>query len=184
MIQNTITGRSYTYGMFSNTAFLGAGNTTHIGVFSGDAATITTAMKAYYRDTAKPLTNPSNLEVWDASTLATFGLTDTNFLGVFVCNEAVTRTIDSVTGSLTFNLSATGGDLISLKSGTPSVFVLRYSTVASSTVSFASFAASSGANVIMFGTVGDENSEADLKILGGALTQGQHYRMTDLTINF
>ena len=60
--------------------------------------------------------------------------------------------------------------------------MMRLAQTVSAADTFAGFAAGATAYEIIVGTVGDENSAADMKILGGAVVAGQPVRIADMRI--
>lgn len=118
------------------------------------------------------------------------GVVEADCLGVITL-PAYTPTIENV---FAIPLSTIIADLKGLVTGTPVSFCLRCSDISMTAPYYqtfsgwANFGGSPVANMyaefIITGTVGDETSSADLRLLGGHITKDQSYQVSDLIINY
>ncbi|QZE59659.1 hypothetical protein pEaSNUABM39_00079 [Erwinia phage pEa_SNUABM_39] len=150
-----------------------AANTTHIGLFNGTMPT-----DAQLSALITPI---ANAVTWSSATIAPFA-TATNFLGDLMCG-AMPIVMDYDNNVIQLPFSAQQNLATIATSGTPTWFMMRLSA-ASAADTFAGFAGGGTGYVIIVGTVGDENSTADLKIVGGTVTAGQPLRLADMRIKY
>ena len=158
---------------------LAPGNTvtagfTHVALFSGTPPT---------DDQLQTLLGTTNtMTSWSATLIAAFA-TQTNFLGN-VALGAYVPTMDYDNNVLNLPLSAQPNLFTIATSGTPTWFMLRQCSAAITQDAWANFVQGTNLYNCIIGTVGDENSAADLKIVGGTVTAGQPLRIPDMRIKF
>ena len=152
--------------MFSATA-----NFTSIGFFKGAVPDLDTAVAQ--------LTAGTN--VINALTLANaLGATTDNCLAVMRL-PLMTPSYDPAMNVWRIGLSSLTGNVPGLATGVPTFAVIRQGTAVGATDTWSGgFANGVGVSNALVATVGDENSSAELRILGGQIISGQSYRMTDL----
>ncbi|QZE59992.1 hypothetical protein pEaSNUABM35_00075 [Erwinia phage pEa_SNUABM_35] len=149
-------------------------NAAHIALFSGTPPT-DAQLNAMIGTAGQAIT-------WSAAAISSFA-TATNFLGDVMCGVmTVTMDIDNNVMQLPFSAQTNLATIAS--SGTPTWFMMRLASAASAVDTFAGFAAGGSAYVVITGTVGDENSNADLKIVGGTVVAGQPLRLADMRIKY
>lgn len=154
----------------SNTAV----NAVHIALFSGEPPT-DAQLNAM-------ITTSGQTIPWSAAAINSFA-SALNFLGDVTCGiMTVTMDLDNNVMQLPFSAQANLATIAA--SGTPTWFMMRLTAAASAADTFAGFAAGSSAYVVITGTVGDENSNADLKIVGGTVIAGQPLRLADMRIKY
>lgn len=129
-----------------------------------------------------------------AQLFADLGILQAQFLGCINFTSAANRKPTCTLGKnldgtynrkLNINFSNITSDLIGTVAGTPTFFVAMKTSAAGTDAS--SWAAMvSGTNLldVIIGSVGDEDSNADLKLVGGKIVVGQGYRFTDFNIQF
>ncbi|QZE58984.1 hypothetical protein MPK64_gp081 [Erwinia phage pEa_SNUABM_16] len=154
----------------SNTAV----NTIHVGLFSGTPPTDA--------QLSAMITTASTTAPWSASAISAFA-TAANFLGDVMCG-VVPIAMDMDNNIMQIPLSAQANLATIAAAGTPTWFMMRLAQTASAADTFAGFTTGSNAYVIITGTVGDENSNADLKIVGGTVAMNQPLRIADLRIKY
>jgi hypothetical protein len=98
--------------------------------------------------------------------------------------QAVTSVVDVETMTWNVPLSVQAGQFVVAQAGTPTWFMARYTSSAQSNTAFTDFYSGGTAQVIITGTVGDENSNAELKIVGGTVALNAPVRAADLRIKF
>jgi len=142
-----------------------------------------------------PDTVPQNFAITPANFMAALGVTSAQFLGcqnyttangrkptVTIGQNASDRT---KTRKININFTAVTTDLIGAANGTPTFFIaLRTSAAGTDASTWAAFISGTAVDEIMIGTVGNEDSDAELKLVGGSIVIGQGYRMTDLNIQY
>ncbi|QYW04754.1 hypothetical protein MPK74_gp086 [Erwinia phage pEa_SNUABM_7] len=146
-------------------------NVLHVGLFNGTMPT---------DDQILALLGSSQLPTWTAAAVAPFA-TASNFLGDLACLSIV-PTIDPDALSLVIPLSSQANNFVIATSGTPTWFMMRLCAAASAGSAFANWSASTTCSALVWGTVGDENSTADLKIVGGTVTANVAVRPSDIRI--
>ncbi len=122
------------------------------------------------------------------------GITSSQFLG---CqnysttagrkpNVTIGRNADyTVNRKLNVNFTPVTTDLVGMASGTPTFFIgLRTSAAGTDASSWAAMISGSYVDEFIIGTVGNEDSDADLKLVGGSVVGGQGYRFTDLNLQY
>lgn len=83
------------------------------------------------------------------------------------------------------NFTAVTTDLVGAVAGTPTFFVgLRTSAAGTDASTWAAMISGTYVDDVIIGTVGNEDSDAELKLVGGAVVVGQGYRMTDINIQY
>lgn len=149
-----------------------AANTTHIALFSGTPPT-DDQLTALLFTTANQI-------AWSSTAIAAFA-TQSNFLGDVVLNQFIpVMDYDNNVFQLSFSSQP---NIISVStSGTPTWFLMRVTSTAAGGDAWNNFIAGTNGYVIMTGTVGDENSSADMRILGGSVTAAQPVRIADMRI--
>lgn len=146
----------------------------HVALFSGTPPT---------DDQLQTLLATTNtMTSWSASLISAFA-TQSNFLGN-VTLGAFTPTMDYDNNVFNLPLSAQPNLFTIATSGTPTWFMLRQCSAAITTDAWANFVQGTNLYNCLVGTVGDENSAADLKIVGGTVTAGQPVRVPDMRIKF
>lgn len=142
-----------------------------------------------------PDTIPQNMTITPANFMAALGVTSAQFLGcqgyttlagrkptVTIGQDATTRVRNR---KINVNFTAVTTDLIGAANGTPTFFIaMRASSTGTDASTWAAFTSGSGVDEIIIGTVGNEDSDAELKLVGGSIVVGQGYRMTDLNIQY
>lgn len=146
----------------------------HIALFSGTPPTDDRLITM--------LTTASSVPWGGASIIAEWA-TATNFLADLNV-QAVTGVVDVETMTWSVPLSVQAGQFVVAKAGTPTWFMARYTSSAQSNTAFTDFCSGSTAQCIITGTVGDENSNAELKIVGGTVALNAPVRAADLRIKF
>lgn len=152
-------------------SFVG-GNLTHLALFSGTPPT-DEQLQAL-------LTTANTLTTWSAAAISAFA-TPTNFLGN-VSLGTFTPTMDYDNNVLNLPLSSQPNVFNIAASGTPTWFMLRQCSAGTAVDNWTGFTTGTNLHNCIVGTVGDENSNADLKILGGAVVAGQLLRVADMRI--
>lgn len=146
----------------------------HVALFSGTPPT---------DDQLQAMIATANSQIaWTASTISAFA-TSANFLGD-VALASFTPALDIDNNTLLIPLSAQANLATVASTGTPTWFMLRLTSATTATDTFVGFTTGTNAYVIITGTVGDENSAADMKVLGGTVTVGQPLRIADMRIKF
>lgn len=124
-----------------------------------------------------------------AQFMSDLGIAQAQYLGHINFTSATTRkpvlTNDTVNRKIGVSFSAITTDLIGAVAGTPTFFIAMSTIAASTDVSnYAAWVSGSGVDTIIMGTVGDEDSNAELKLVGGKIVVGQGYRFTDLSLSY
>ncbi|QZE56278.1 hypothetical protein pEaSNUABM3_00081 [Erwinia phage pEa_SNUABM_3] len=147
-------------------------NTVHIALFSGTPPT---------DDQLQAMLSTTNtMFTWSAAALSSFA-TQSNFLGDATLSSFVPN-MDYDNNIINLPFSSQPNTMTIATSGTPTWFLMRVTSVASAGDSWTNFVAGTNCYALMTGTVGDENSTADLRILGGTVTAGQPVRVADMRI--
>ncbi|EBY9527524.1 hypothetical protein D5P86_00900 [Salmonella enterica subsp. enterica serovar Infantis] len=149
-----------------------AANTAHIALFSGTPPT-DDQLAAMFSTTSGSTT-------WSSAAISQFA-TQSNFLGDVVLNQFIPN-MDYDNNVLQLPFSSQPNLITVPTSGTPTWFLMRVTSVASAGDAWANFIAGTNCYVLMTGTVGDENSSADMRILGGTVTVAQPVRIADMRI--
>lgn len=126
------------------------------------------------------LATTNTMTSWSASLISAFA-TQTNFLGN-VALGAFVPTMDFDNNVMNLPLSAQPNLFTIATSGTPTWFMLRQCSASITADAWANFVSGTNLYNCIVGTVGDENSAADLKIVGGTVTAGQPLRVPDMRI--
>lgn len=150
-----------------------AANTPHLALFNGAMPTDAQLMAL--------TTVAANSITWTAAAIAPFA-TAANFLGNVMCG-VMPIAMDYDNNVIQLPFSSQQNLMTIATSGTPTWFMMRLSA-AQAVDTFAGFSGGGVGYVVIVGTVGDENSTADLKILGGTVTAGQPVRASDMRIKF
>lgn len=145
----------------------------HIALFSGTPPTDDRLITML--TTASSIPNISSA-IAEWATSANF-LADLNV-------QAVTSVVDVETMTWNVPLSVQAGQFVVAQAGTPTWFMARYTTSAQGNNAFTDFYSGGNAQCIITGTVGDENSNAELKIVGGTVALNAPVRAADLRIKF
>lgn len=148
--------------------------TCHLALFSGPVPTDDQMMTL--------LGSAASVAPISAAAIASFA-TASNFLGS-VALGSFTPVVDPDNMILQLPLSAQTNNIAVAASGTPTFFIFRQLTTAQTASTFDAFAATGNAYTLLWGTVGNENSQADMKIVGGTVTAGQAIRPSDIRIKF
>lgn len=124
-----------------------------------------------------------------AQMLTDLGVLQAQFLGNINFTNAATRkpvvTHDVVARKIGVSFSNITTDLLGIAVGTPTFFIaLGTSTASTDASSWAAFISGTYAYSVIIGTVGDEDSNAEMKLVGGKIVAGQGYRFTDLAISY
>lgn len=154
--------------------FTAPATTTSIAFFKGTVPDLDALINSFAAGT----------NVISAAAMATaLGATTDNCLAVQRL-PLLTPTYDPQMNVWRVGLSALTGNVPGLASGVPTYAIIRQgtSTAAADTWSGGFANAVNVANIMLF-TVGDETSNAELRLLGGQIVSGQSYRMTDLQIS-
>jgi len=146
----------------------------HVALFSGTPPT-DEQLQALLDGTAAGFT-------WSAARLASFA-TSANFLAD-IALDVTTATYDPVTMQHVIPCSQQATNMVVAANGTPTWFLMRLSTVATTGMDFVGFTSAGVAYVCVTGTVGDENSNADLRIKGGTVSTGVQIRPMDFRFKF
>ena len=154
-------------------ASLGA-NLMHVALFSGTPPTDDQL-------TALNTTSASQF-TWNAAAISAFAVQAQMLANCAV--QAITPTMDFDNNILSLPIGGQSNLATVAAAGTPTWFMLRMTTAASTADTWAGFIGGTNATVIITGTVGDENSNADMKILGGTVALNQPVRLADLRIKF
>ncbi len=149
-------------------------NTCHLALFSGPVPTDDQMMGLLY-----PL---SSVAPMSAALIAAFAPSSA-FLGDVALNSFI-PTVDADNMIYQLPLSAQSNNIAIAASGTPTFFIFRQGSTAQPASTFDGFAAAGNAYTLLWGTVGNENSTADMKIVGGTVTAGQAIRPSDIRIKF
>ncbi|AXG66478.1 hypothetical protein JA13_075 [Dickeya phage vB_DsoM_JA13] len=154
-----------------------------VGLFSGTMP-----------DLVLPATIAQNMTIAPGTFLTALGITQAQFLGCQHYSTTVGRrpvvTIGkNADGSrnrkINVNFTAVTTDLIGAANGTPTFFVaMRSSASVTDASTWATFIGGTSVDDIIIGTCGNEDSDAELKIVGSNIVLGQGYRMTDLNIQY
>lgn len=154
-----------------------------VGLFSG-------AMP----DLILPAAIAQNMIITPTAFLAALGVTQSQFLGCQHYSRTAGRLPTVTVGKnadgsrnrkININFTAVTTDLIGAANGTPTFFIgLRSSNVATDASTWAAFISGTGVDDIIIGTCGNEDSDAELKVVGGSIVTGQGYRMTDMNIQY
>ena len=142
-----------------------------------------------------PDTIAQNHTISPAAFMTALGVTSAQFLGCqnysTTAGRKPTVTIGQDTATraknrkVNVNFTAVTTDLIGAGNGTPTFFIaLRTSSAGTDASTWAAFTSGTSVDEIMIGTVGNEDSDAELKVVGGVIVSGQGYRMTDLNIQY
>lgn len=145
----------------------------HIALFSGTPPTDDRLITMV--TTASSITNISSA-IAEWATSANF-LADLNV-------QAVTSVVDVETMTWNVPLSVQAGQFVVAQAGTPTWFMARYTRSTSGGNAFSDFYSGGELFGIITGTVGDENSDAELKIVGGTVALNAPVRAADLRIKF
>ena len=145
----------------------------HIALFSGTPPT---------DDRLITMLSTSSSVSWGPSAIAEWA-TSANFLADLNV-QAVTSVVDVETMTWNVPLSVQAGQFVVAQAGTPTWFMARYTTSAQGNNAFTDFYSGGNAQCIITGTVGDENSNAELKIVGGTVALNAPVRAADLRIKF
>lgn len=169
MISNKGVSIAQAAAAFSRTAI--ALNTLHIGLFKGEQQ----PMQRLFDNSA-----PSNIYTW--TNIATqLGLVQSNFLGSISC-PALTPIFNPTARTLTLPLAPIAANLVGRADGVPTYYVARIGT-ANAANTWAGFnAAGTITGALWTGTVGDEDSDAELRFVSGEIKLDQAYRFLDLSI--
>ena len=119
---------------------------------------------------------------WGGNTISEWA-TMANFLADLNV-QAVTGVVDVDTMTWNVPLSVQAGQFVVAQAGTPTWFMARYTASTSGNNAFTDFCYGGNALCIITGTVGDENSNAELKIVGGTVALNAPVRAADLRIKF
>lgn len=124
-----------------------------------------------------------------AQLLTDLGVVQAQFLGNINFTTAVTRkpvvTHDAVARKIGVSFSNITTDLLGIAVGTPTFFIaISTASVGTDASSWAAFISGGNAYSVIIGTVGDEDSNAEMKLVGGKIVAGQGYRFTDLAISY
>lgn len=150
-----------------------AGNAPHIGLFNGTVPTDA--------QLSALMTTVANAITWSPAAIAPFA-TAANFLGDLMCGTMpIVMDYDNNVIQLPFSAQQNLATIAT--SGTPTWFMMRLAA-AQAVDTFAGFSGGGTGYVVIVGTVGDENSTADLKIMGGTVTAGQPLRLADMRIKY
>lgn len=148
-------------------------NTLHLALFSGTPPT---------DDQLLAMLGSNQTVAWSTAAIAAFA-TATNFLAdVTLLSHQFTFDPESMT--LLLPMSTQANLFTVTKSDAPTWFMIRRTSGAAATDNFVGFTGGSTASAIIVGTVGDENSTADLKLVGGLVTTNTPVRVSDLRIKF
>lgn len=150
--------------------FLNADDKSMIALFTGTTPDI---------DKAGTLFTSGN-SVTCADVMASMGVTSSQCLG---CMRLPVPTSNITENSIHIFLSGMSRLLAATQSGTPTFAIIRGSVDVATTDTYASFNSTSVAGEVLIVSVGDEKSNADIQILGGTMTSGQQYRLSDLILN-
>lgn len=148
-------------------------NRLHIALFSGAIPT---------DDRLITLVTSASTVPWGSSPISEWA-TAANFLADLNV-QAVVSVTDIETMTWTVPLSTQSGQFIVGQAGTPTWFMARYTNSTSGNNAFGDFCGGGSAQVVIVGTVGDENSNAELKIFGGTVALNNPVRAADLCIKF
>ncbi|QZE57291.1 hypothetical protein MPK71_gp082 [Erwinia phage pEa_SNUABM_1] len=151
-----------------------AANLIHVALFSGTPPT-DDQLTALNTTTASQFT-------WNAAAIAAFA-TQTQMLANCVV-QSIQPVMDYDNNILSLPIGGQSNLATVAAAGTPTWFMLRMTTAASAADTWAGFVAGTNATVVITGTVGDENSSADLRIFGGTVALNQPVRLADLRIKF
>jgi len=151
-----------------------AANMIHVALFSGTPPT-DDQLTALNAATASQF-------AWSAAAISAFAAQYQMLANCAV--QAITPTMDYDNNILSLPIGGQSSLATVAAAGTPTWFMLRMTTTASSADTWAGFVAGGNATVIITGTVGDENSSADMRILGGTVALNQPVRLADLRIKF
>lgn len=149
-------------------------NLIHVALFSGTPPTDDqlTAMNAA---TASQFT-------WNAAAISAFAVQAQMLANCAV--QSIMPVMDFDNNILSLPIGGQANLATVAAAGTPTWFMLRMTTTASASDNWAGFTAGGNATIVITGTVGDENSNADMKILGGTVALNQPVRLADLRIKF
>lgn len=150
---------------------VGSGRTKAIGLFSGPVPDFVTNTKTAQRSGGS-LAGSDLLANLDPSVV---------LHGVGIFDDAIPVLSEGTTKVL--QLSSVDQDVVGLVDGTPTWFYFRVSDTTTTSANLSGLQAGNAIYYIV-GTVGNETSDADLRILGGQVKQSQTYRCTDLVLNF
>lgn len=145
----------------------------HIALFSGTPPTDDRLITM--------LTSLSSVP-WGTSTIAEWA-TAANFLADLNV-QTVVSVVDVETMTWNVPLSVQAGQFVVAQAGTPTWFMARYTRSTSGGNAFSDFYSGGELFGIITGTVGDENSDAELKIVGGTVALNAPVRAADLRIKF
>lgn len=151
-----------------------AANLIHVALFSGTPPT-DDQLTALNTTTASQFT-------WTASTISAFAAQYQMLANCAV--QAITPTMDYDNNILSLPLGGQSSLATVAAAGTPTWFMLRMTTAAQTSDAWGGFSNGNIATVVITGTVGDENSNADMRILGGTVALNQPVRLADLRIKF
>ncbi len=146
----------------------------HIALFSGTPPT--DAQLQSLMDTS------NGTFVWNPTKLAAFA-TSANFLAD-VAVDVFTPVFDASTLTHVLPISQQANNMVVSANGTPTWFLARYAAASTTTADFTNFAKADTGYVCLSGTVGDENSSADLRIAGGVVSTTVQLRPMDLRFKF
>lgn len=146
-------------------------NLLHVGLFTGTMPT---------DDQINAMLVAAQAISWSSTATSAFA-TSANFLGDVNC-LSITPVIDTDALNFVLPLSAQANNFTIATSGTPTWFMARLCSAAQAGAAFANWAAGTNCYAMIYGTVGDENSTADLKIVTGTVTAGMPVRPSDIRI--
>lgn len=124
-----------------------------------------------------------------AQMLTDLGVLQAQFLGSINFSNNVSRkpvlTHDITARKIGVSFSSITTDLIGAVAGTPTFFIaIGTSSAGTDASSWAAFISGTYAYSVIIGTVGDEDSTAEMKLVGGHIAVGQGYRFTDLALSY
>lgn len=145
---------------------------THISIFQGVMPDLKTlSMTA------------ANYSITGAHVASQLGLVDADCLGILACPPLSNSYEYGAEGAtVRIPTSSILSDLVGLKSGTPTFFVLT-TTRSARAQTFAGTFNTLVLDNVFLGTVSDVAGEGELRILGGDIQEGVRYRLTDLTFH-
>lgn len=155
-----------------------------VGLFSGTMPNLV----------AVPDTTTQNHLLTPAQLFTALGIVQAQFLGCQNYSTTVGRKPNLTLGrnadfsmnrKVNVNFTAVTTDLIGAANGTPTFFIgLRTSAAGTDASTWAAFNSGSYIDEFIIGTVGNEDSDAELKLVGGSIVTGQGYRFTDLNLQY
>lgn len=152
--------------------FNGVDSAVMMGLFSGNAIPDVGILSSLYSGGNTPTC---------AQVASALGLTSSTVLGVLALPA---NNSSWVNNKLVIPLSSITSLMQVTQTGVPKFAVFRLSGNAATANTFAEFASSSyTCKELLIVSVGDEKSTAEIQILGGSVTSGKQYTMTDLVIS-